>query len=157
MNSELILTAATKPGGRPGAIAAVTMRAALEFETDVKTNIQRSIPGGRTYRTTAIVRATTKKRSGLGLRNRGNRQIVGYNFHRASKRGQPPAILSGRLINSIRTKRLGPISARVFVGVLYGLYLDDPNILDRPFFHSRARLFAPRFVELVNEAYRSGR
>lgn len=156
MQTELILSAATRSGSRPGAVTAAVMRAALEFETDVKTNIQRSIPGGRTYKTTPIVRRSTRRNSNLGLRRRPGGLVVGYNFHRASRRGQPPAILSGRLINSIRSRRLGPSSARAFVGALYGLILDDPQGLDRPFFHSRARIFAPRFVELINEAYRSG-
>lgn len=157
MKAELILSATAQPGARPGAVAASLLRAGLEFERDVKTGIQRSVPAGRTYKTTAIVRRSTRRNRGLALRRRGAGVIVAYNFHRASRRGQPPAILSGRLINSIRTKRVGQSAVRTYVGAFYGLILDDPEGLDRPFFHSRARLFQPRFVEIVREGYRSGR
>lgn len=51
---------------------------------------------------------------------------------------------------------IGPMSGRVGVGAFYGLYLDDPNGLDRPFFMSRAELYRPRFLELIRVAAMPG-
>jgi hypothetical protein len=142
-----------KTGINPTAIAAAVYTSAAELEADIKTNIQQSVPAGRTYRRTAIVRKNTRRTSGLiGLRRRGDRVIVGYNFHRASRAGQPPAILHGRLINSIRALRVGPFAARVICGVSYGLPLDDPAYLNRPFFMSRAQLYRERFVANIRAA-----
>jgi hypothetical protein len=79
--------------------------------------------------------------------------IVGYNFHRASRAGQPPAILTGRLINSIRAYRVAEFKYRVGTSVVYAIYLDDPNGLNRPFFFSVAEQFRARFLEIMREAY----
>jgi hypothetical protein len=154
MKSTLILeTPLLKKGIQPSAIAGALSKSAAELEADIKENMAASIPAGRTYRTTAIVRRSTRATAGLKLRGRGRRGlIVGANFHRASAPGQPPAIRTGRLINSIRGRLVGLRSARVTVGVGYGLPLDDPEGLNRPFFHSRAILYRPRFVENVRQA-----
>lgn len=155
MKSSLILRTplSNRPAGnRLGPIGEAVVKSALEYETDVKENIATTPKTGRTYRTTAIVRRGSRRNQGLGLRRRGRNLIVGYNFHRASARGESPAILSGRLINSITTSRIGPLSARTAVGAFYGLILDDPAGLDRPFFHSRAQLYFPRFVENIKAA-----
>lgn len=153
MHSNLTLTSPIfRQGVNPAAISAAVYKSAAELERDMKENIQKSTPRGRTYKKTAITRASTRSRAGLGLRRRGNRLIVGYQFHRASAPGQPPAIRHGRLINSIRATRNGPFSARVNCGVLYGRPLDDPAGLNRPFFISRAELYRPRFIENVRAA-----
>jgi hypothetical protein len=153
MKSQLIIQARIPTGARRiNAIAAAVNKSGLELERDVKENIAASVPGGRVYRRSAIVARPSRRNNGLGLRRRGRNLIVGYNFHRASRRGQPPAIFSGRLINSIRSGRVGPLAARVWVGAFYGLILDDPAGLDRPFFHSRALLYHPRFTEKIRIA-----
>jgi hypothetical protein len=125
------------PADKTGSAADIAKNLGIEGETGTE---------GMTFRST---RAT----AGLKLRGRGRRGlIVGANFHRASAPGQPPAIRTGRLINSIRGRLVGLRSARVTVGVGYGLPLDDPEGLNRPFFHSRAILYRPRFVENVRQA-----
>lgn len=142
-----------RKGRRPAAVPAAVVNSALELERDIKQNIAASVPAGRTYRRTAIVRASSRRNSGLKLKKRGNNVIVGYNFHRASRIGQAPAIDSGRLLNSIRGIKTGPVNARVNVGVNYGQPLDDPAYLDRPFFFLRAELYRPRFYENIRKAY----
>jgi hypothetical protein len=119
----------------------------------MKENIQRSVPAGRTYRKTAIVRKSSRRTSGLKLAVRNGKVIVGYNFHRASRRGQPPAIDSGRLINGIRSTRIAAGHGRVGVAVDYALPLDDPEGLDRPFFSSRVALYRPVFFENIRRAW----
>lgn len=151
---------ATLTGPNAKAVSVATGQAAAELEAAMKTNILRSKPAGRTYRTTAIVRKVGKRsiRAVPGLRTRagGTKAVVGYNFHRASARGQAPAVRSGRLINSIRGRRVADFTARVGVSVAYAPRLDNPNGLDRPFFFSQARLFRPRFLTLIKTAWTGG-
>lgn len=139
------------------AIAAAVENSTVELEGEMKNNIRVSVPGGRTYRKGAIVRPLSRRNSTLRLRRRGDKVIVGYNFHRASRRGQAPAILSGRLINSIRGRRIAPFRGRVGVGVEYALPLDDPQGLDRPFFTSQVEKFRPVFYENIRRAWLLGK
>lgn len=125
-----------------------------ELERDIKENIQQSTPAGRTYRRGAIIRKPSRRTAGLGLQNasRGRGIIVGFKFHRASARGQAPAIDTGRLINSIAARRIGIMRARVGVSVSYALPLDDPEGLYRPFFSSRVRLYRSRYFVNIRKA-----
>jgi hypothetical protein len=92
----------------------------------------------------------------LKLKNdRKGRLVVGSTFYRASAPGQPPAIRTGRLLNSIGSRRIGPTAARVSVSVEYALPLDDPDGLDRPFFMSQAEMYRPRFEQNIADAYLS--
>lgn len=120
----------------------------------MKRNISVSVAAGRTYRRAAIVRKASRRNSGLKLKTRkgGSLVVVGFQFHRASRRGQPPAIDTGKLINSIRALRISKFRHRINVGALYGAYLDDPEVLDRPFFASRVELFRPVFFENMRRA-----
>lgn len=123
------------------------MQCAIELEGDIKATIFTSRPAGRTYKTTAITRKL--KRNPNNLRRRGDRLIIGYNFHRASARGQAPAIRTGGLVNSIRAQRIAELRARVIVGKAYGAILDDPNGLNRPFFQSTLRKRLPVYLARI--------
>ena len=138
---------------RLNAIAAAVANSTVELERDIKENIQRSIPAGRTYRLNPIVRKESRRNSTLKLARKAGGVIVGYTYHRASSRGQPPAIRTGRLLNSIRSLQLNPTHGRINVGVDYGLPLDDPEGLDRPFFTTRVELYRPRFFENIRRAF----
>lgn len=83
--------------------------AALLFERDVKLKITLSRPSGRVYR-----------RFGR--------------LHIASAPGQPPAIDTGRLINSISSFRIATGHYRVGTAVNYAAALDNVRKKNRPFF-----------------------
>lgn len=109
-------------------------------------------PTGRTYRRARITKAATKGNLALGLRRKKgakNRVVAGFEFHRASARGQAPAVDTGGLVNSIRARKTGPMKCRVSSGKAYARPLDDPNGLNRPFFSSTAEEFRPRFKENI--------
>lgn len=131
-------------------------QSALELETDIKENMAGSRAAGITYKIGNITRRESRKTKGLKLRKAKNGQlIVGARFHRASARGQPPAIRTGRLINSIRARQIGavPPRFRVATSVKYAAPLDDPNGLNRPFFISRGEAYRPRYLENMRRAY----
>lgn len=106
------------------------------------------MPSGRTYRRGALTRRATIANLAAGFRrsrlNR-NRVIVGANFHRASAKGQPPAVDTAGLLNSIRAKKTGQMRSTVATSKKYADILDDPKRLDRPFFRSTVKRFAPKF------------
>lgn len=77
---------------------------------------------------------TIESKAKLLIQNspRGGRQ---YGSHKASAPGEPPAIDTGFLINSIQTSNL-PHGSKVFVGAEYGEGLEygTRKIMPRPFF-----------------------
>lgn len=112
-------------------------RAAFALHSKIIDNIRLSRPSGRTYRRGAITAKFSKrKHSGLRLRTKAgtNRVITGAKFHRASAPGQPPAIDTGRLLNSIRIVRAGSNRYIIGTGVVYAAVLDNEKKLNRPFF-----------------------
>jgi hypothetical protein len=130
-----------------------------ELEGEIKTTITDSVPAGRLYRKGSITKTATKPLLALGLRTRkGNakRVIVGSRIHRASKKGQPPAVDTGGLINAIRASKTGEMKSTVTAGKAYAETLDDPKKLDRPFFKSTAEKFRPKFKENIENAIKSG-
>lgn len=129
-----------------------------ELEAGIKQKILTSQPAGRTYRRSPITRAATSRNLPAGLRRtkNKNRVIVGSNFHRASRRGQPPAVDTAGLINSIRARKTGPLKTTVSAGKHYGEILDDPNKLNRPFFRSTVKEYLPKFKENILEVIKSG-
>lgn len=138
---------------RRARLSAVIQLAGLELERDIKTTISSSKPAGRTYRRTRIVRNPSKSRPS-GLRKYATaggktKVIVGYNFHRASRRGQAPAIDTGRLINSIRMQKVSQLRVKVATSVLYAPILDDPAGLDRPFFESTVKANRTKYLKRI--------
>jgi len=128
------------------------MQCAIELEGDVKATIFSSRPAGRTYKTTAITRRL--KNNPNKLKRRGDRLIIGYNFHRASAEGQAPAIRTGGLINSIRAQKIAELRARVIVGKDYGAILDDPRGLNRPFFQKTLKKRLPVYLARIRREIR---
>lgn len=140
-------------------LSEVVFESALDLEGDIKDTISTSRPRGRTYATTAIV-SSRKSSFGLGLKQRTatsgkKRNIIGFNFHRASAKGQPPAIKTGGLINSIRTKKVAQLRARVFSGKNYGGVLDAKDGLDRPFFVVTVKRENPKYLARVRKEMNS--
>lgn len=134
-----------------------------ELEAAIKQKVLNSTPAGKTYRRAAIRRKIAKrdlkffrsnkrvfKRKFTTLTN--EKTTVGYQFHRASRKGQAPAVDTGNLINSIRSKRIGQLSNRVATSKAYAAILDDPKKLNRPFFKSTADEFKPKFKQNIQEA-----
>src|SRR5690606_13083646 len=85
-------------------------REAKDFKNLTKRRQIESQPAGRLYR----------RRGGPGFTR----------SHRASARGQRPAIDTGRLLNSIQDKRLSETSVQVAAGGEYAKYLQSER-LDR--------------------------
>lgn len=134
-----------------------------ELEAAIKQKVLDSTPAGKTYRRAAIRRKIARRdlkffRSNKRVFKRkfttlfNETTAVGYNFHRASAKGQPPAVDHGGLINSIRTKRLGQLSVKVATSKAYAAILDDPKRLNRPFFASTVEEFKPKFKQNLQEA-----
>lgn len=113
-------------------------------EAEAKRLIQHSVPAGRTYRRGELNKAASIPLLRLGLQFSKRRQgqvIAGYRFHRASAAGQPPAVDTANLVNSMRAKRTGAMSAELAVNAAYAGYLEPPfageteveGLLNRPF------------------------
>ena len=138
-------------------LSRVVRSSALELESDIKTFIQSSKPAGRLYRRGAITRAASKNTKALGLKHFKNskgkeRAVVAYKFHRASAKGQPPAIDTGGLIGSIASRDLALLRSRVSVGKKYGEPLERK--LQRYFFRVRVIKFKPKFKERISAEIR---
>jgi hypothetical protein len=118
----------------------VVQQSAAELESKIKQKILASRPAGRTYRRGAAVLKGGKP--------------AAFSLHRASKKGQPPAVDSGGLVNSIGAKKTGAVKAAVSSGKNYAGRLDRKDRLDRPFFASTAEEFRAKFRQNLAEAIR---
>ncbi len=117
-------------------IGDVAWQVATGIEGEAKRLIQQSIPTGRTYRRGAINKRATVSLLQMGLRLSKRRQgqiVAGYRFHRASAPGQPPANDTSNLVNSMKARRTGEMSAEMAVNAGYAGVLEDPEGLNRPF------------------------
>ena len=134
-----------------------------ELESLIKQRILTGPKSGKTYRRGAIKKKVAKrdlvfyrsnrkvfKRTFTGLY--AEKTTVGYQFHRASKKGESPASDTGGLANSIRAKKIGFLSVRVATSKRYALRLDSRQGLDRPFFASTAEEFKPKFKQNIADA-----
>jgi hypothetical protein len=146
---------------RRAKLSKVVKEAAIELRDDIVLNIQdgNQRAAGITYRRGRITRAASKATKAIGLKHfttasGKQKAITGYKFHRASAKGQSPAIDTGGLIGGISAQDLSELKSRVFSAKAYGAALDDPAGLDRPFFHVRVEKFRQRFLEKVREALR---
>lgn len=92
-------------------IASFISRERRDFKNLTKRRIIDSKASGRLYR----------RKGGQGFKR----------SHRASARGQRPAIDSGKLLNSIQDKRRNDFSGEVFAGADYAKYLQSEK-LNRP-------------------------
>lgn len=148
---------------RRALLGKIVQESGAELEGEIKRTMlpatRKEQPSGRTYRRGAITKNATKPLLALGLRRRkGNakRVVAGSNFHRASKKGQAPAVDTGGLVNSIRAKKTGEMRSTISAGKAYAEPLDNPNKLDRPFFSSTAEAFRTKFKENIENAIKSG-
>lgn len=110
----------------------------VEAVSDIQEYIDTSVPSGKTYRRGSIKRRATKRNSVPGLRMttvRGKEaRIVGYKFHKASAKGQPPAKDTKKLYKGNKVKRMAAFRVRVYNDVPYATHLEPPAKLHRPFF-----------------------
>lgn len=73
----------------------------------------------------------------------------GRRTHTASAPGEPPAIDTGNLVNSIETRRVNAFTARVNVGAEYGAALEfgTDTTAPRPFLRPAVNKHADEFVD----------
>lgn len=143
-------------GVRKKTLQQVIIKSGEELAGEQKELMTNSQPSGKTYRRGRITQALSKRNKNLGLRTfetkKGNkRAIVGFKFHRASRKGEPPAIDKGILRNSIKFKLVSDLKGQVSVGAKYGDVLDDPTKLNRPFFRKTVKNFQPKFQKNLDE------
>jgi hypothetical protein len=100
-----------KAVSRRQAISNLVGRSARDFKNLTKRRIIESRPAGRLY----------SRGPGTGFTR----------AHRASAKGQRPAIDTGKLLNSIDDKRTGELSSEAFAGAEYAKHLQSAR-LDRP-------------------------
>lgn len=136
-----------------------------ELEGLIKQKILTGPKSGKLYRRSAIKKRIAQKDLKFFRSNRkvfrrtfttlfSEKTTVGYQFHRASKKGESPASDTGALANSIRAVKLGYMSARVASSKRYALRLDSARGLDRPFFSVTVKEFKPKFKQNILEAIR---
>ena len=111
---------------------------------------------GRAYRRGAI----TKKLSLRSARGYKGAQAVygggrvnvtvGYKFHRASAPGEAPAVDTGNLMNSIRTRMVGALQAEVVAGAEYAQLLETRR--NRPIFGAVVKVLRGWFEQRVKDA-----
>ena len=138
-----------------------------ELESLIKQRILTGPKSGKTYRRGAIKKKVAKrdlvfyrsnrkvfKRTFTGLY--AEKTTVGYQFHRASKKGESPATDTGGLVSSIRSKRIAELKARISTSKKYAPILDNKEKLNRPFFSDTAENFKEKFKEnirkIINES-----
>lgn len=132
-------------------LSAELLREGFRLEAAIKTTISNSTPRGRTYKIGSIT-STRKSSQGLGLKTRttkkGNKTaIVGAKIYRASAPGQPPAIKTGGLINSIKTIIKSPLRVKIIASKKYARRLDSPRGFNRPFFKVTVLAFRLEYVK----------
>lgn len=139
-----------------------------KLEAKIKQKILDGPKSGKLYRRGAIKKQIAKRdlafyRSNQRIFKRtftslyDEKTTVGYKIHRASRRGESPATDSGRLVNSIRARKLGVMSVLVATSVRYAIYLDSKKYLDRPFFGGTAEEFRAEFIEDIRQALAENR
>jgi len=81
--------------------------------------------------------------------------VVGARLHRASAPGEPPAIDTGALVNSVNAKRIGSMRWGIYESMIGG-YLEHgtSTILPRPHVAPAAERVRQSFVDAIREAVR---
>ncbi len=134
-----------------------------ELESLIKQKVLSGTKSGKLYRRGAIKKQIANRdlkffRSDRRIFRRtfttlfAEKTTVGYKIHRASKKGESPAVDSGGLVNSIRAVKIGYLSVRVATSKRYAVRLDSKRGLDRPFFAVTAVEFKPKFKQNILEA-----
>lgn len=168
----------------------VVQESGAELEANIKAKMlpstRKKPPTGRVYRKGSIKKAATKPLLKLGLKKvKGStdRVVAGSLIHRASAPGEAPAVETGGLVNSVRSKKNGDLKNTVSVGKRYGEALENGarppskrsgriskkrpgpvrnlmgphrgGIQPRPFFGVTVEEFRPKFKENVETAISS--
>lgn len=128
LNDPILNVAATR-----GKLAAAVSKSRKELKQAVRERIIKSKPSGKTHRRLNVSNISSR---------RGE--------HRASRRGQAPAIDSGKLLNSINEKRTGEFSGEVSVNTEYAAILEEK--MDRPYVKPTADKYEKKFVRNVEKA-----
>lgn len=156
-------------------VVAVTAQAAA---ADVKASMPNE-GGGRTYRIGDVTRpmrqnerpgmvvwarqGQTVMRTAGGYRAKENavgtgvNVVIGARLHRASAPGEPPAIDTGHLVNSIHCEQLGPMRWTVTTGdceYAKALEYGTVNMAARPYMRPALERWRGPFVDAVREAIR---
>lgn len=132
-SSTLTLSTNLTPAQIKQRISLAVDKSLKECREQVKDFIRKSKPAGRIYR-----RGLVSSLSGGGA------------VHRASRRGQAPAIDSGKLISSIRAQKTGDVKGEVSVNVPYAEKLE--NTMNRPFMKPAAKKYLPKFERNIRTA-----
>ena len=132
-------------------------REAFALEKEIKLTITSSTPRGKLYRIGKITRAASKKLIAEGYKTYQTpagktRAITGAKIHRASAPGQPPAKLSGKVLNATRARRAGRLKYKVINSTRYAAKLDSRKGLNRPFFKATAEKFRAGFNRRMKAA-----
>jgi hypothetical protein len=134
-------------------IGDLAFQIASRVEAEAKRLLQHTVPMGRTYRVRhnkgerqpEITRVASLSLQRMGFRlskRREGQVVVGYKLRRASAPGQPPATDTANLVNSMRAKRTGQMSAELAINASYAGFLEPPiagetgvseGLLNRPF------------------------
>lgn len=129
----------------------------------VQAEAQASMRGPKSGRSYAAGRVSKKMTKALGqvkgLRSHRAKKgttmaIVGQRIHRASAPGEAPAIDTGRLVNAIQTKQIGPLTWMVHTGRLrYAAILEygSRRMAARPFLRPAAVKVKPWLDARVRE------
>ncbi len=159
LNSPLL----ARPASLREALEKVVAATAFDIERGVKERM-RAPKHGRTYRRGAITRKATRNTRALGLRERvtgrgqlspegfsleKRRAVVGYKIHRASARGEAPAVDTSVLINSVKAR---PKGWRAEIGSPVGYAWLLEYVLDRPAFEPALEAARSPFQRKIDEA-----
>ncbi|HEX8248973.1 MAG TPA: hypothetical protein VF599_12420 [Pyrinomonadaceae bacterium] len=165
MKSNLILNSPLwKTPERRALLDKTVQQSALELESEIKQAILKGPKTGRTYRRGRILKKAAAKNRGFYRGEKTSsrfkrvfksltdeRFVVGFGFHRASKKGESPAPDTGALVNATRAQKTGEGRATVANGKGYGELLDNPEKLDRPFFKSTVEKFKEKFKQNLSD------
>lgn len=142
---------------------AAVQQSGAELESLIKQKILTGSKTGKTYRRGAVRKKIATRDLSFYRSNRKvfkrkftslvrETTVVGYNFHRASARGEAPANDTGGLANATRSKKTGEMRNKVSNSKKYASRLDAKEGLNRPFFESTAEEYKPKFLENLEEA-----
>lgn len=132
----------------------------MAIQTTLDTHVLDSLIAEITARADVVAYATTeqianKARRSMQGEKHGKIYLRGGKPHHASAPGEPPAIDTGDLANSVQIIRLGP-SAHGITCAAHGFHLElgTSTIAPRPWITPPVEALRPEFPRLVAEIFR---
>lgn len=127
----------------PAEVAQIVKETAQAVRAEAQASM-RTPKTGRTYAISSIKRKATKRDVKAGFaKERGQKFVAGYKFHRASAPGEAPAVDTGALVNHISAKMTGKTTAIVSANQEYAAALEfgSParHLAARPFLRPALR------------------